>query len=114
MTYPELLSAIYSSYDALLPAWNLDVGEAGVVGAFAFFPEGYTLAAGMDETQYEFWPMPRVREFLEAGNPADNGYLDLLADFGLGRDILVMIVEEVPGQKKRAVHMHKINKLPLN
>jgi hypothetical protein len=114
MTYPQLLSAIYSSYDSLLLAWNLEVGEAGVVGAFAFFPEGYALAASMDETHYEFWPMPRVRTYLEAGGPTDKGYLDLLADFGLGRDFLVMIVEEVPGQKKRAVHMHKINRLPLN
>lgn len=51
---------------------------------------------------------------LEAGGQSDEGLMELLVDFDIGEEFLVMIVEYDGTAARQAVHIHKITKVGLN
>jgi hypothetical protein len=118
MTYPELLSAIYGGYERLIVSWNAEMENAGSLGAFVFMPEGYASAIRLNEVKYQYWSMDRIREFVgldvEGDAERHREFLDLLRGFAFGNEFLVLIVESLPGEKRRAVHLHRITNVGTN
>jgi hypothetical protein len=114
MTYPSLLTAIYSKYDRLLPAWESEREKAESIGVFAFFPDDYGTASGFDECRYSYWPTSQVTVYLQSSGLTDDGYRDLLDGFEDGEQFLVMIVEQFDDRRKKAVHIHKITRVGAN
>ena len=45
---------------------------------------------------------------------SDEGSFYLLTDIDFGEEFLVMIVEDIDGPKKHAVHIHRITKVGLS
>lgn len=111
MKYSELLTAIYGHFDRFL---NTPVSTRETDGAFVFLPEDYAAAEGFDEIRFEFWPVQRIRSFLEAGGQTDEGFMDLMEDLETGEEFLAMVVEQEEGTRRRIVHIHKIARLGLN
>ncbi len=111
MKYDELLTAIYGHFDRLL---NTPVSTTETDGAFVFLPETYDGAETFDEVGFEFWPVQRIRRFLEAGGQTDEGLIDLIESLEPGEEFLAMIVEQEEGTQMRIVHIHRIANLGLN
>ena len=111
LIYSELLTAIYGHFDRLL---NSPISTTEPDGAFVFLPEGYAAAVDFDEVHYEFWPVQRIRQYLQAGGQTDEGLMDLIEDLEPGEEFLAMIVGQDEGVQLRTVHIHKITDLGLN
>ena len=114
MTYDFLLKEVYANYAALRAEWSRKVDEEENIGAFVFQHEGYSSAGAFDQVKYEFWPITVLQEYLAKGGETDQGLWGLIEDVDIEEEFLVMIIEYVAGQKRRAVHVHKITKVGLN
>lgn len=111
MKYNELLTAIYGHFDQLLHA---PISTTETDGAFVFLPEAYAGADSFDQIRVEFWPVQKIRPFLQVGGQTAEGLMDLIENLESGEEFLAMIVEQEEGTRMRIVHIHKITNLGLN
>ena len=114
MTYPDLLSAIYTHHDMLLKSWEAELQRGSGVGVLAFLPAGYMHATGFDETHFAYWTLDEVRRYVAASGNSDEGYMDLVETLVSGEEFLVLIVEERDAGPGHAVHIHRITRVGLN
>jgi hypothetical protein len=111
MTYSELLTSIYGHFDRLLSS---PVRRKEPEGAFVFLLEAYAAETEFDDVRFEFWPVRRIRQFLEAAGQTDEGLMDLMEDLEPEEEFLAIIVEQADEEPLRMVHIHKITDLGLN
>jgi hypothetical protein len=114
MTYPQLLGHIYRRYADLLKAWNTACDEQGNAGVLVFLPEDYSSTESFNQVRHKYWTAPELLTYLKAGVQSGNGYRNLLFDLDFGEEFLVMIVEFLGDESRRAVHVHKITRVGLN
>lgn len=114
MTYPDLLSAVYTHYEMLLKVWEAEQKKVSEIGALAFLPEGYVHATTFDETHYAYWTIDEVRRYVAASGNRDEGYMDLVESLTYGKEYLVLIVEDHGSGAGHAVHIHRITRVGLN
>jgi hypothetical protein len=114
MTYADLLSAIYTQFDALRDVWENERTTGEGIGAFAFLPEGYVHARRFDETKYEFWSIEHVQDYLSGRGNTDESYRELVDSLTYGEEFLVLIVEEEAVNLRFPVHIHRITRVGQN
>jgi hypothetical protein len=111
MTYPQLLSSIYGTFDSLHPLWTEGMEKAGSCGAFVFLPEDYIDVESLAEATYSYWTIESIKDYISGENEPDGGFLDLLQDLDPEKMFLAMIVEPPSTSSRSAVHLHKITRL---
>lgn len=110
MTHVELVDAIRAAYPHLLRRWIADCESYQDVGALVFFPDSYNAARFFDQVPHEFWPLPKIRVYLEKGGQSDQALVRLLGDLNLKEEFLVMIIEHGRYEHRQFAHIYRIRK----
>lgn len=114
MTYADLLKDIYSHFDPLHRVWSAQRKDTRGEGVLAFLPEGYASSSTFAEVEYSYWTVMELKERLAVGWEADRGFKDLIEGTDARKEFLVVILEQMEGISKRAVHLHRITRVGTN
>lgn len=111
MVYSEIIAGLHAEFGTFHEVWQAEVQAADDMGALVFLPSAYSNAVSLDGVRHRFWTVAEVSAYLLHGGRSDSGLLELLLDFDIEAEFLVLIVEHVDGEQKHAAHIHRLSEI---
>ena len=106
MTHAAIISNLYANFAEYRALWSRQSAGPGGPGAFVFLPDR--------ELEWEWWTVPQVRDYIRQGGLDDERILEGLAEYDLGEEILVLIIEYANGPESQRAHFHRLNQAHRN
>lgn len=106
MTHASIITHLYANFSLYRDQWSKQFNETGESGALVFLPD--------KELVWEWWSIPKIRDYIQEGGLDDREMLDGLEESRTAGDFLVLVIEYVDGPRKQKAHFHRMSKVQLN